>query len=275
MSSEQQQEREMTAQAEHQHVVCKVIRWEELFGSDKASPTFSPDTKLVTPDQETGHRDRILVCQVMTKGPGNVSRGTLNECTLKSGDLVVVNNYHKGFTFNLGGDGVSTFNWEHIMCQLKVSESEELIQLIPLQAYIICRRNEKRAEPIFMGKRAGSGGKRILLPGADAMNSGEMEMDDRGRPKSQPKVACEEVVECGPGAVVDGAWQIPNCAPGDMVIYDTSVAPVQIRLQGMAFTLIHWRHVILTIRDGAPSVQQEQQEELAEDSADASPPTLQ
>lgn len=242
---------DVTAQAEHQHVVCRMVEWSILFGQDKGSPSFSPDVKLHTPqDQELGHRDRIVVLEVLTKGPGNISRGTLNPCTVKAGDMLLANHYHKGLEFNILGEPVVTFNWEMCMAQLKVSESEQLISIAPLQAYIICKRNAERAEPIFMGQR--TAGSRIYLPGGDSMHSGAVEINERGQKSQQAKVACEEVVQCGPGAVVDGMWSKPRCAPGDMVIYDTSVAPVQVRIQGQAVTLIHWRHVILTIRDGVP-----------------------
>lgn len=246
---------DITAQAEHQHVLCKMVEWSTLFGEDKGSPSFSPDVKLHTPqDQELGHRDRIVVLQVLTKGPGNVSRGALNPCTVAPGDMLLANHYHKGLEFNILGESVVTYNWEMCMAQLKVSESEQLLDIAPLQAYIICKRNEERAYPIFMGQRAvAAGEKRIILPGGDSMHSGVAQLNERGQTVQQPKVACEEVVQVGPGAVVDGMWSEPRCQPGDMVIYDTSVAPVQVRIQGQSFTLIHWRHVIVTVREGVPA----------------------
>jgi hypothetical protein len=181
--------KDMTAQAEHQHVICEMAEWSTLFGADAGSPTFSPDVKLHTPDdQDLGTRDRIVVLKVLTRGPGNVSRGALNECTAKPGDMLLSNHYYKGLEFNVFGNPVVCFDWDKCMAQLKVSESEKLIDIKPLQAYIICKRNEERAEPIFMGARASG---KILLPGSDAMNSGGMQYDERGRPKLQPKVACE------------------------------------------------------------------------------------
>jgi hypothetical protein len=161
--------------------------------------------------------------------------------------MLLANHYHRGLTFSLGGEEITTFNWEFCMAQLHVHEEDKVIGVTPLQAYILCKRNEKRAEPIFMGDRAK--GHRIILPGSDAVNAGDMQYNERGRPILQPKVACEEVLQCGPGAVVDGMWSEPTCKPGDMVIYDTSVAPVQVRIQGEAYTLVHFRHVIMTVRD--------------------------
>lgn len=233
------------AKAEHNHVLCRLIDWSSVFGPDAGSPAFSSDVKLFIPEDQTlGHRDRAVVLEVLTCGPGNVSRGTLNECQVKNGDLVVANLYHKGFAFSVANTGdVCTFAWEHLMLKLLVNDRDKSIDAEPLQAFLVCRRNETRAKEILQGNSS------IIRPYGDATASGDPTIDEKGRRKDAPKVAIEEVVSVGPGCVIDGVFQVPSQQPGDMVLYDTQVAPLQFRLQGVAYTLVHFRHTVLTFRD--------------------------
>jgi len=227
--------------AEHQHVLCRLFPWESVFGG-----SFSADTGLVAPDQEIGRRDRCVVLEVVTAGPGNVSRGTLNPCTIKEGDIVVANLFHRSHTPTVAGHNFSLFNWENIMAKIDIDEVNKGISMAPLQAYLICQPNEERAHRFIMGKSM------IMNPGIDMQVSGGDRFDERGKPKEQTKTVVEEVVQVGPGAVVDGMWQEPPNLVGDLVMYDTSVAPVRFMVQGAVYTLIHWRHVLLSSRTPKP-----------------------
>lgn len=225
--------------AEHQHVLCQMTDW---------NGAFTKDSPLFAPDQSIGHKDRTVVLQVLTAGPGNISRGTLNPCTLSQGDLIVVNFFHKSHELLLQGNSVLTINWEHVMAKLNINDETKTVDLLPLQAYVVCQRNEAKAQKIMMGDSL------ILAPGVDSQVVGGGNVDERGKPKEQIKIAVEQVVSCGPGAVIDGLFQAPSYEPGDMVMYDTSVAPVQFRLAGSAYTLVHYRHVIMSFRDEAAKV---------------------
>jgi hypothetical protein len=229
------------AGADHQHVVTKLIEWKGA---------FTNDSPILAPDQTIGHRDRTVVAQVVTAGPGNISRGTLNECTLRAGDLIVVNYFHKSHELLLQGENVVTFNWEHVMAKIVVDEVNKTTDLIPLQAYIICKTNEKRAQKIMMGKDS-----LLLAPSMDSQFTGGSAYNHKGKPVEQIKVAIEEVVSCGPGAVIDGCFQQPYHQAGDMVMYDTSVSPVTFRLAGEKYTMVNYRSVIMTFRD-EPAVEE-------------------
>jgi co-chaperonin GroES (HSP10) len=222
---------ELCVAACNQHVLCQVLDEGKAFGAD------SP---LVNIAQTIGHKDRAIICRVLTSGPGNVSRGTLNPSKVRSGDLVVVNLYHLTHEVRVDGPFRQTFNWENIMARLDEC-ADGSHNLDPLQGYILCKRNEARAARIMMGEQG-----RIHLPGGDSHLTGNVVTDERGKKQEQLRVAVEEVIKVGPGQVVDGLWQEPPQVAGNMVMYDTSVAPVQIRVGGESYTLVHMRHVILT-----------------------------
>lgn len=226
-------------QGENQHVLARVVDWQ------------GGSFEVYAPDQTIGRRDKTIVVRVICAGPGNVSRGTLNPCRLFPGDLALVNLYHRSHELVLGGHNCSTFNWENIMARISVNESEKAIELSPLQGYIVCKTNEARAQYVMMGES------KIINPSGDAQLSGGGSFDPRtGKRVEQIKVACEEVVQVGPGAVIDGLWQEPRCKPGEMVLYDTSVTPVKFMAGGQSLTLIHWRAVMFTFRNAkatAPS----------------------
>lgn len=232
------------AQAENQHVFLRMVAPMSDEARDLGLTAFTKEGGLVAPDA-TSIREQGVIGEVLTKGPGNVSRGTLNACTVKAGDLVLFNLYHKTNDLLLQGDGVVTCNWENVMAKLSVNDAEKSVDLTPLQGFIVCKTNEIAARKIMMGKSM------IHAPYGDAQYSGNPETDDKGRPKFQAKVAVEEVVQAGPGAVVDGLWQEPSQSPGDFVMYDTSVSPVRFTMAGQTFTLVHMRHVLLTIRFAA------------------------
>lgn len=220
-------------QAEHQHVWAKVV--------DKFGGSFM----FQGVNQTIGRRDKTIVVEVVACGPGNVSRGTLNPCKLKPGDLALVNLYHRAHEFVVLGDQISTFNWENIMGFIRVDEANKSIDLTPLQGFVVTRANEERAQMVMMGRLAG----KILNPSGDAQLTGGSSFSADGKRVEQIKVACEEVVSVGPGAVIDGLWQEPRCKPGDMVMYDTSTTPVSFVAGGRGFTLIHWRCVLGTFRE--------------------------
>lgn len=219
-------------QSEHQHVWARVL------------DTFGGSFALHGVNQTIGRRDKTIVAEVFRAGPGNVSRGTLNACMLKPGDLVLVNLYHRSHELTVLGVNLSTFNWENIMAMIRIDEAKKAIQLTPLQGFIVTRTNEDRAQLVMMGHLAG----KIINPSGDAQVTGGSSFDERGKRVEQIKVACEEVVHVGPGAVIDGLWQEPRCKPGDMVLYDTSTTPVSFTAGGQSFTLIHWRCVLGTFR---------------------------
>lgn len=225
---------------EHQHVLTRLVDW---------SGAFSSGSNLLLADQSLGHKDKTVVVEVLGAGPGNISRGVLNECTVQPGDLVVVNWFHKTHELLLQGDNVITFNWEHIMAKVVTDETNKTASLAPLQAFIICKRNEDKAQKIMMGADSV-----ILAPSLDSQVTGGSRYNEKGKPQEQMRVAIEEVVACGPGSVVDGAFQTPPQMAGDMVMYDTSVSPVQFRLQGEAYTMVHYRSVIMTFRDASGKV---------------------
>lgn len=197
---------------------------------------------ILAPAQTIGRRDKTVVLEVINSGPGNVSRGTLNPTTVEPGDLVIANLYHRSHELIVFGQNVSTFNWENIMAKLSVNEMNKTVDIVPLQCFIVCKINEKRAQRTMMGDSV------IINPNGDALLTGSS-TDERGRPTQQLKVACEEVVSVGPGAVVDGMWQEPKCQVGDMIYYDTSTTPVTFMAGGQSYTLVHWRSVILSFRD--------------------------
>jgi co-chaperonin GroES (HSP10) len=131
------------------------------------------------------------------------------------------------------------------MGRLDVNQETKMVDLCPLQGFIVCKTNEARAQRIMMGDS------KIIAPFGDAQLSGGSEYTPDGRKQTQMKVAVEEVVQQGPGAVVDGMWQEPNCRQGDMLVYDTSVSPISFTIGGQKYTLVHQRHVIMTCRDVA------------------------
>lgn len=231
---------DMTAQAENQHVFLRLISPMSDEARDLGLSAFSKGG-LYAPDVQ-GHKDQCVIGRVLTKGPGNVSRGELNRCTLNIGDLVIFNLFHRTNELVLMGDNVSTCNWENIMAKLAVSDETKTIEMTPLQGYIVCKTNPEVAQRIIMGDS------KIIAPYGDAQMSGNPDTDERGRPRHQSKVAVEEVLQVGPGAVVDGMWQEPTQEPGDFVLYDTSTTPVRFTAGGQTFTLVHMRTVLLTLR---------------------------
>lgn len=239
-------EANFTVQAEQQHVVGRIVDMMSDEARDMGLVAFSKSSGLHTPDTSQ-FRDKCVVMQVLTKGPGNVSRGTLNPCLVNPGDYVLINLYHRSHELTIQGDTVSAFNWENVMGRLNVNDKEKCIEMEPLQGFIVCQTDEKAAHSIMMGQS------RIINPGGDAMYSGDGSTDEKGRPKLQIKVAIEKVVQVGPGAVVDGLWQEPTQSAGDHVLYDTSVSPVRFTIAGQTYTLVHMRHVIMTFRRMVPA----------------------
>jgi co-chaperonin GroES (HSP10) len=231
---------DMTAQGCNQHVFLRIISPMSDEARDLGISAFSKGG-LYAPDVQ-GHRDQCVIGQVLTKGPGNVSRGELNPCIVEAGDLVLFNLFHRTNELILMGDNVSTCNWENIMAKLSVNDETKDLEMEPLQGFIICKTNELIAQRVMMGKS------KIIAPYGDAQMSGNPVTDERGRPSHQSKVAVEEVVQSGPGAVVDGLWQEPTQRQGDFIMYDTSTTPVRFTAGGQTFTLVHMRHVLLTLR---------------------------
>lgn len=231
-----------SVQAENQHVAVKVLDPHSEEARNLGLTAFSREGGLITPDTD-GFREKVVVSEVLTAGPGNVSRGTLNPCTVVPGDLVLFNLYHRTHDILMQGVSVAMVNWENVMAKLEVNEAAKEVQLLPLQGYIVCKTNELRAQRIMMGAS------RIIAPYGDAQMSGNPETDEKGRPKLQAKTAVEDVVQQGPGAVVDGMWQEPSVRAGDAIMYDTSVSPVRFTISGQTFTLVHMRHVMFAFRD--------------------------
>ena len=214
----------------HQHVLTRV--------APEASGSFG----LHGINQTIGRRDKTIIVQVVAAGPGNVSRGTRNECTLKPGQMALVNLYHRSHEICVLGVNLSTFNWENFMATIEIDEQQKTVSMVPLQGFIVTRTNERRAQWVMMGKS------QIINPSGDAQLSGGGAFNEKGKRVEQIKVACEEVVHVGPGAVMDGLWQEPLCKPGDMVLYDTSTTPVSFTAGGKSYTLINWRNVVLAFR---------------------------
>ncbi len=215
----------------HQHVLCRIGDHSASFGLHGVNQTI-------------GRRDKTVVVEVIAAGPGNVSRGTRNECTLRPGQLALVNLFHRTHEIVVLGQNLSTFNWENMMATIDVNEELKTVDMLPLQGFIVTRTNERRAQYVMMGKSG------ILNPSGDAQLSGGGAFDFKGKRVEQIKIACEEVVHVGPGAVLDGLWQEPKCATGDMILYDTSTTPVTFTAAGKSYTLVNWRNVILSFRDG-------------------------
>lgn len=226
---------ELDFQAHHQHVAARLLDWNQA---------FSRDVTLHAPQAgSVGHRDKTAVFECVSAGLGNVSRGKLNVCLLSPGDLFVANLFHRSHELYVLGENLCTVNWENIVARIDVKEDDKSIDLKPLQAHIVTRTNEARAQRVLMGEG------RIIAPYGDAQMTGGSRYDERGRPQEQLKVAVEEVVEVGPGSVVDGLFQVPTVKPGQMVMYETSVSPVRFTAGGQSFTLIHWRHVLFSFGD--------------------------
>jgi co-chaperonin GroES (HSP10) len=234
--------------AEHNGVAAEIIDWEDIFGDGNALQ-FSRDVKIHAPAATIGRRDRTIVLHVKCVGPGNVSRGTLNQCTIKSGDYVVANLLHQAQDLSMLGESVKVFPWEHIMAKLNIDELTKSVGLQPLQCYLVCKPNERLAHKVIMGES------KIIAPFGDAQLSGGVEpeptFDRMGNQKKMPeknKTVVEQVVAVGPGAVVDGMWQEPRQElVGGLVLYDTSVAAVRFVLGGQQYSLVHWRHVVFSI----------------------------
>jgi hypothetical protein len=234
-----------TIYAEHQNVLASLVQWDAIFRGE-GSVQFARDVTLHAPDAGIGQRDRVVILRVVAAGPGNVSRGKLNPCTLDTDDLVIANLFHETQQVRIMGDNFSMFNWEQIMGKLKIDHETHSIDLQPLQAYLVCKPDEAAAQKLMMGKS------RIISPHGDAQFSGgsEPEFDPRRKAPERTKTVIERCVQVGPGAVVDGMWQEPPAAlQGAMVLYDTSVAPVRFVVGGQTHTLVHWRHVLLSFRD--------------------------
>ncbi len=212
-------------EAHHQHVLARVGDYSASFGLHGINQTI-------------GRRDKTVVVQVVAAGPGNVSRGTRNECTIKPGQMALVNLYHRTHEFTLVGENLSTFNWENIMATIEIDAEKKAVSMAPLQAFIVTKKNERRAQYVMMGKGL------IINPNGDSQSTGGSAFNESGKRVEQIKVACEEVVSVGPGAVVDGLWQPPTVKPGAMVLYDTSTTPVSFMAGGHSFTLVHWRSVM-------------------------------
>lgn len=217
--------------AHHQHVLARIAEHSASFGLHGVNQTI-------------GRRDKTIVIEVVAAGPGNVSRGTRNECHLKPGQLALVNLFHRSHEMVVLGQNLSTFNWENIMATIEIDEVKKAVNMTPLQCFIVTKTNEARAQYVMMGKS------QIINPSGDAQYTGGSAFNEKGKRVEQLKIACEEVVHVGPGAVVDGLWQEPNVSPGDMVLYDTSTTPISFTAGGQSFTLIHWRSVVLSFRDG-------------------------
>lgn len=234
---------DLIAFAEHNSVYGRVVKWDAVFGS---AIQFARDTGLVAPDPEIGGRDRTVIVSVIDCGPGNVSRGKMNPCVIRGGDLVVANLFHRTHELCVDGEFESRFDWEHIMAKLNVTEG--VVELEPLQAYVVCRPNPAVAQKLMMGDR------RILSPYGDAQLSESVDdpVPMHGRAPRTPhrnKTVIEEVVAVGPGAVVDGIWQTPpQSLVGGFIVYDTSTQPVRFMAAGAAYTLVHWRHVLRSFR---------------------------
>lgn len=130
------------------------------------------------------------------------------------------------------------------MARIEIEHELKALNLQPLQAYLVCKPNEKEAQKLIMGES------KIIAPFGDAQYAGELPEQMPGRAKPEPnKTVIEEVVDVGPGAVVDGLYQQPpRELIGGMVMYDTSVSPIRFLVQGQAYTLVHWRHVLLSFR---------------------------
>jgi len=234
--------------AEHNAVAANIIQWESIFGSGRAAQ-FSGDVTIHTPDATIGRRDRTVILRVKCCGPGNVSRGTLNECRIRAGDYVVANLFHQQQDLLVFGEDIRVFPWENIMARIDVNEEAKTLSLQPLQCYLLCRPNEKLAQRIIMGES------RIIAPYGDAQLSGGVEAEpeyDRlgNQRKREPKnkTVIEEVVAVGPGAVVDGMWQEPRKElVGGLVLYDSSVSAISVVIGGQQYSLVHWRHVVFSM----------------------------
>lgn len=218
----------------HQHVLCRIADHSASFGLHGINQTI-------------GRRDKTVVVEVIAAGPGNVSRGTRNECRVKPGQLALVNLFHRTHELVVLGQNLSTFNWENMMATIEVDEVKKAISMTPLQGFIVTRTNEARAQYVMMGKS------QIINPSGDAQLTGGSSFNEKGKRVEQLRVACEEVVHVGPGAVMDGLWQEPLCKPEDMILYDTSTTPVSFTAGGRSYTLVNWRNVLLSFRDGAPT----------------------
>lgn len=232
----------ITVYAEHQHVLCELVQWDEIFGKGGGAVTFASDVTIHAPDASIGQKDRPVILRVVVAGPGNVSRGTRNPCAIKDGDLVLANLFHRTDEVRIMGQNFSLFDWDKIMAKLEIDPILKTLNLVPLQCYLVCQPDEDAAAKLMMGKS------KILSPHGDAQMVGELEADHRGRPQQQRKVVIERVVSTGPGAVVDGLWQEPPNLAGDMVMFDTSVSPVRFVVRGEQYTLVQWRTVMLSFR---------------------------
>lgn len=251
---------------ENQHVLARIVQWDEVFGEPgRGAVTFSHDVTIHAPDATIGRKDRTVILRVVAAGPGNVSRGLRNPCTVSEGDLVVANLFHKTQDLRVLGENPVMFNWENIMARLHINEALKQLSLEPLQAFIVTKPNPDVAQRLMMGES------RILSPFGDAQLSGGIEseptFDQFGNEKKKAektKTVIEECVAVGPGGVVDGLWQEPpKNLPGAMVMFDTSVAPVRFVVGGAQYTLVHLRHVLLTFRGKEDERAQATEEEPA------------
>lgn len=232
----------VAVQAENQHVFCSLFDMSSKRAEELGLGVFSRGGLLTPGDISGGRREKTVILEVQTCGVGNITRGAINPVQVKRGDLVIANLFHRSHDLMLQGTSISTFSWEYIMGRIDVNEENKSVTLSPLQGYVVCKTNEKRAQKITMGDST------IIAPFGDVQMT-TPELNEQGRKISRTKVAIEEVVMQGPGAVLDGMWQEPTCRPGDMVIYDTSISPITFTFGGQTVTLVHHRHIIGTCRD--------------------------
>lgn len=212
--------------------------------------------------------DQVAMMHVLSAGPGRVRTGFREHVPVSTGDMVLLNLREAGHWVYI--EGILCYTFTSDVCMARVYRTDK-----PLEppAYIVtedgahlrARREWQDAlfwnirdvlnDYVVLGQdpnaereyRSGAG-TRVLLPEtahADGTTS------DHGRRKHFPLVY-RRVLGAGPGrtyvreveGLPDYVHSIPECEPGDMLVYSKAVRAASFTFQSMPLEIIHAASVL-------------------------------
>ena len=148
------------------------------------------------------------------------------------GDYIVCSLFNVGHRVLLSGQPTYSIMTIHIGGKLDPLTFE----LKPVQHYVLVAPNPERA------KRLSTGGSIIEL------SSPVVTTDDVSRGNGL-RAEWGEVLATGPGQMVDGHWEAPDCSPGDMVLYDANYGTTPVLVKGRPYVLVSCLQIIFSVAE--------------------------
>lgn len=188
-----------------------------------AGGILSPVMYRITGDKDY---DCPFIGQAVSVG-GN--HGEENE-VVAEGDFVICSLFNVGHRVLLGGQPTYSIMTVNVAGKL----NPETYEVQPVQHYVLARPAPDRA------KRLATGASIIELSGPVVTT------DDVGRGNGL-KAEWGEVISVGPGQMLDGQWEEPECLPGDMILYDASHSSVPVTIRSQPFVLVSCMQIIFAV----------------------------